>query len=220
MQNNRPIDRKSSKAATRETTRRIECFSCGGNHRRRDCDKPGGRRPTSGHAPSRSWNRDSNRERKEWESKHGNGERTTRDDASRANRTGYGLRPDPKPNGKYEQPGRNTTSQGQGLKTIVNEEKEAQQQLGDGLVRLGAGVTAPYRLDTGAVRSILPRPFLLDLQTREALSMRHLKKPVYFELGDGRKVAVREIAHLTVELETAEGPVKLRDVAFRVLPQG
>ena len=50
--------------------------------------------------------------------------------------------------------------------------------------------------------------------------MRHLKTPVYFELGDGRKVAVREIVHLTVELETSEGPVELRDVAFRVLPQG
>ena len=88
------------------------------------------------------------------------------------------------------------------------------------MVRVGAGVTAPYRLDTGAVRSILPRPFLLELQMKEAVSMRYLQKPVYFELGDGRKVAVREIAHLTVELETAEGPVELKDVAFRILPQG
>ena len=66
-----------------------------------------------------------------------------------------------------------------------------QQQQGDGLVRLGAEMMVPYRLDTGAARSILPRPFLLELQTREAVSISHLKKPVYFELGDGRKVAVR-----------------------------
>ena len=78
-----------------------------------------------------------------------------------------------------------------------------QQQQGDGLVRLGAEMMVPYRLVTrAAARSILPRPFLLELQTRQAVSISHLKKPVYFELGNGRKVAVRELAHLTVELHT------------------
>ena len=60
----------------------------------------------------------------------------------------------------------------------------------------------------------------MELQTRQAVRISHLKKPVYFELGDGRKVAVRELAHLTVELQRAEGPVRLEEVAFRVLPKG